>query len=106
MSASERTRLMEEVIISESRPKVRKVASDDEDSDFECYDRSESKPVHADADKMAESNKPTLAVLLNRSEEDEINNNSETQDRDGNSNLRRSNRIFKPPERLDSVPYF
>ena len=53
--------------------------------------------------EMAESNKPTLALLPNRSEEDEINNNGETLD---NFNLRRSNRIFKPPEQLGSVPYF
>ena len=98
---------MEEGIISESRPKVRKAASDEENSDFKCYDRSEGKPVHVDVDKeMAESNKPTLALLPNRSEEDEFNNNGETRERDGNINLRRSNRIFKPPERLSSVPYF
>ena len=102
---------MEEGIFSESRSKVRKVASDDDDdddddSDFECYDRSEGKPVHVDVDKeMAESNKLTLALLRNRSEKDEFNN-GETRDRDGNTNLRRSNRIFKPPERLGSVPYF
>ena len=86
---------MEEGIFSESRPKVRKVASDDDDSDFECYDRSKGKPVHVDVDKeMAESKKPTLALLPNRSEEDKINNNGETQDRDGNTNLRGSNRIL------------
>ena len=55
---------------------------------------------------MAESNKTTLALLPNRSEEDATNNNGETQDRDGITNLRRSNRICKPPERLDGVPYF
>ena len=98
---------MEKGIISESRPKVRKVDSDEEDSDFENYDRSEGKPVHVDIDKeITEGNKPTLALLPKRSENDEINNNGETRDRDGNNNLRRSNRIFKPPERLGSVPYF
>ena len=98
---------MEEGIISETRPKVWKVASDDDDCDFECYDRSESTPVRVDVDKeLTDINKPTLALLPNRSEEDEINNNGETQDRDGNTSLRRSNRIFKPPERLGSVPYF
>ena len=107
VSASETTRLREEGIISESRPTVRKVVSDDEDSDFECYDRSQGKPLHVDVDKeMAESNKPTLALLPSRSEKDEINNNGGTQDRDGNSNLRRSYRIFKTPERLGSVPLF
>ena len=107
VSVSERIQLMEEGIISESRPKVRKVASHDDGSDFECYDRSEGKPVHVDVDKdMNESNKPTLALSPTRSEKDEINNNDEEQDRDGNTNLRRLNRIFKPPERLGSVPYF
>ena len=40
VSASEKTRKMEEVIISESEPKVQKVESDKEDSDCECYDKS------------------------------------------------------------------
>ena len=55
--------------------------------------------------EIAESNKPTLALLPKRSEEEEINNNGETQDRDGKTNLRRSNRVLKPPERLGNVPY-
>ena len=71
VSASERTRLMEERVISEYKPKVRKIDSDEEDSSFEFYDRSKRKPVHVNIDKeMAEGNKPTLALLLNRSEED------------------------------------
>ena len=83
---------MEEEVISESRPKVRKVASDDNDKDFECYDRSQGKLAHGDVDKdIAESNKPTLVLLPNRSEEDEINNNVETHYRDDITNLRRSN---------------
>ena len=41
--ASEEARLLEEGITSESKPKVGKVDSDEEDSDFECYDRSEGK---------------------------------------------------------------
>ena len=86
---------------------VRTVASDDNDSDFECYDRSEGKSVYVYIDnETAEINKPTLALLPNRSEEDKSNNNGETQDRDGDTNLRRSYRIFKPAERLGSVPYF
>ena len=98
---------MEEGIISESRPKVRKVASDDNGIDFECYDRSEGKTVHVDVDKeIDESNNPTLALLPNTSEEDKINNNGEEQDRDGNTNLRRPNRLFKPLERLGSVAHF
>ena len=107
VSASERTRLVEKGIFSESKPKVRKVDSDEQDSDFGCYDRSKGNRVHIDVDKkLTEGNKPTLALLPNRSEEDESNNNGETRDRDGNFNLHRSNRRFKPPERLSSVPYF
>ena len=98
---------MEEGIISESCPKVRNVALDDYDGDLECYDQSGGNPVHVDVDKeIAESNKLTLALLPIRSKEDEINNNVETRDTDGNTNLRGSNRIYKPPEQLSSVPYF
>ena len=98
---------MEEGIISESKLQVRKVNSENENSDFECNDRSEGKPVQAEIDKKkAEEKKPTLALLPNRLEENEKNNNRETRDRDGIINLRRSNRIFKPPERLGCVSSF
>ena len=98
---------MEERIISKSQVRLRKVASNDKNSDLECYDRSEGKLVYVGVDKeMAEISKPTLVLVPNRSEEDEINNNDETRDRDGNINLRRSNRIIKPLERLGSAPYF
>ena len=87
------------------KPKVRKVKSDEEDSDFECYNESNGKPVHIDIDKeLAEGNKPILTLLLNKSEEDEVN--GETKDGDGKISLRTSNRIFKSPKRLDCVPYF
>ena len=60
-------------MISEWRLKVRKVDLDEEHSNFEWYDRSEGNPVHVERDKeIAEGNKPTLALLPNRSEEDEI----------------------------------
>ena len=98
--------MMDEGIISEFKPKVQKVEWDEEDGDFECYDKSEGKPIHIDIDKKTtEGNKPTLALLPSRSEENEINNKGETRDGDGNIGLRRSNRIFKTPERLGSVPY-
>ena len=48
---------------------------------MECYDKSEGKPVQVDIDlEVVEGNKPTLALLLNRSEEDEIHNNGETRE--------------------------
>ena len=81
---------MIEGIISESQPKVQKVESNEKDSDFVCYDKSEAKRVHVNIDKeTTERNKSTLALLPNRSEEDEINNNGETRDGDGNISLRR-----------------
>ena len=98
---------MEEGIICESKSKVRKVDSDEEDSDFECYDRSEEKPVHVDIDKqLTEANRLTVALLANRSDGDKIHIIGETRDRDGNKNLRITNRIFEPVERLGCVPWF
>ena len=98
---------MEGGIICKFKLNVRKVDSDEEDSNFECYDRSEKKPVHANFDKeLTEGNKPTLAMLPKKSEEDEIINSGETRDRDGNMNLRRSNWLFEPLERLGKAPYF
>ena len=96
---------MEEGIISESKSKVRKVELDEEENDFECYDKSDEQPVHVDVDKELAVDKPTLALLPNRLEEVELNNIGETGDGDSNS-LRRSNQLFKPPERLGSVPFF
>ena len=58
---------------------------DDDDSHFECYDRFQGKSVHIDVDKMAEISKPTIVLLPNRSEEDKINSNGETQDREGDT---------------------
>ena len=70
---------MEERIISKSQPRLRKVASNDKDSDLECYDRSECKLVYVDVDnEVAENSKPTLALVLKKSDEDEVNNNDET----------------------------
>ena len=85
---------------------VTRVDSDKKNSDFECYDGSEQKSVHVDVDKEnTGGTKPILALLPNRSEEDEINKNGETpRDRDVNFKLRRLNRKIKPPERLGSVP--
>ena len=67
---------MKKGIFSESDPKVPKVTLNDNDSHFECYDRSDGRMLHVDVDnEMARSSKPTLALLPNRSEEDEMNNN-------------------------------
>ena len=60
---------------------VRKVESDGEDGHFECYDNSDGKPVHVDLDKELMEGDATLALLPNRSEGDEVNNNGETRER-------------------------
>ena len=105
VSASEKARKVEEGNISESKAKVQK-ESDERDNDFECYDKSDGKPVHVDVNKEVTEGNPTHALLPNRSEEDKINNNGETRGGNGNISVRRSNRIYKLPERLGSVPYF
>ena len=98
---------MEEGIISESKSRVRKIESDEEDSGFKCFDKSKGKPVHVEVNKLTiEGNKSTLALLQNRSEKDEITNNGETRGGDGKINSRRSNRKFKSLERFGSLPYF
>ena len=62
--------MTEEGIFSESKPRIREVEWDGEDSDFDFYDKSEGKPLHVDIDKeTTEGNKSTLTVLPNRSEE-------------------------------------
>ena len=50
MSVSEKeTKKKEDVTISASKPMIRKVESDEDDSDFECY-KLDGKPVHVDID--------------------------------------------------------
>ena len=82
------------------------VECDEDKSDFECYNRSDGKPVHVDIDKEVPEEWPALALLPNKSEEEEINNNGETIGGDGSISVRRSNRIFKPVDRWVSVPCF
>ena len=89
-----------------SKPKVRKVESDEDDSDFECYNKSDGKPVHVDIDKVVTEGGPALALLPNKSEEDERNMNVETIGGNGIISVCRSNGTFKPLDRLGSVPYF
>ena len=92
---------------------VRKVESDDEDSDFDCYDNSNGKPVHVDVDKKitrSSQKEPTFTLLPSRLEEEETNINGETgmgnDNRNGNTRGRRSNWKLKPSEQLGSIPYF
>ena len=49
--ASEKAKKVEEGTISASKPKVQKVESDEDESDFECHGRSDCKPVHVDIEK-------------------------------------------------------
>ena len=87
VSASERAQLIDEGIISKSESKGWKVESDEEDSDFDCYDKPDGKPVHVTIDKELAFDKPTLALLPNKSEEDEIHSSGKTVDGDGNISL-------------------
>ena len=80
MSASEKTKkVLEEGAISASKPEVPKRESDEDDSEFECHNISDGKPVLVDTDKEITVGEPALALLPSKSEEEEeINNNSET----------------------------
>ena len=107
MSTTEKAKEAEEErTISASKPKVRKVESDEDDSDFECYTKSGGKPVHVHIDKEVTEGGQALVVLPNNSEEEEIINNGETMGEYCNTSVRRSNRIFESPDRLGSEPFF
>ena len=69
---------MEEAIIFELKWRSQKVESDEQDSDFECYDKSNGKPVHVDVHKEIAGRGPTFALLPNRLWEEERNNIGET----------------------------
>ena len=76
MSASEIEKV-EESIIWLSETKVWKVKLEDEDSDFDCQNKSDGKPLHVDVDKgiiVGAQKNPTLP--LNKLEEDENSNDS------------------------------
>ena len=105
VSAGEKTRRVEELIISVSKAKVQKVELDEEVGDLECYHKSDGKPVHVDIDKEVTEREPTLALLPNSSQEGEINNNAETRCGNGYISVRKSSRLVIPPEQLGSVPY-
>ena len=51
MSASRKARKRQEDIYLESKPKVWKVESDNEDSDLECYDKGDRMPANVDTKK-------------------------------------------------------
>ena len=105
MSALEKAQKVEEGTISASKLKVRMVESDEDDSDLECYNKSDGRLVHVDIDKEVTEREPALALVPNKSEE-ENNNNGETIGGNYNFIVRRSNWTFKPPDRLGSVPFF
>ena len=54
---------MEEGILSESKLKVLKVNSEKENSDFECTDRSEGKPVHVEIDKKSRGKQTHISIV-------------------------------------------
>ena len=90
VSALEEAQKIEEGTISAAEPRVRKVKSDKEDSDFECYSKSDGKPLHGDIDKEATEAVPALTLLPNRPEGEEININVEIMGGNGNISVRRS----------------
>ena len=106
MSVSKKAQKVEEGTFFTSTLNVRKVEYDEANSDFECNNKSEGKPVLVDIDKEFIEGGPAPALLPSKSEEDEINNSGETMGGNGSFSVRRSNRTFKPPDRLGSVPYF
>ena len=105
VSASEKAQKVEEGTICASKPQIRKEESDEDNSDFDCYNKSDGKPVHVNIDKEITEGGPALAWIPNKSEE-ETNNNDDTMGGIGSFNVRRSNGTFKPPDRLNSVPFF
>ena len=46
--------------------RVRKVESDEDDSDSESYKKPDGKPVHVDVDKKVTDGGPALALLRNK----------------------------------------
>ena len=64
VGASEKGQNLEEGTIFKSKPKVRKIESNEKDSDFEVYDKYAGKPVNVDVDKETTERQrsPTLAL--------------------------------------------
>ena len=62
VSASEKARKVEDRAISASKLNVWKVESNEEDSCFECYNKSHGKPLHVDIDKKVTEGGPALSL--------------------------------------------
>ena len=67
-SSEEAQRTEEEGTISASKPKARNVESDEDNSDFESYKKSDGKPVYVEIDKEVTEGGTALALLPNKSE--------------------------------------
>ena len=78
----------------------------EKDSHLECCTKSDGKLLHVDINREVTEGEPTLSLLPQRSEEDEVNDNGETRGGNVNVGVRSSNRTFKPPERRGIVPHF
>ena len=97
MSASKKTRKVEERRFSESKPEVRKLESDEEGSDFECFDKSDGNLLNVDIDnEVAERYKPLPALLPSRSEEDENNNKNRSRTATLSVNMADKNLVEQP----------
>ena len=76
-SASEKAWKQDESFFSESKPRVQKIESNGDDSNFECYDKLDRKPVHVDVDReitRSSGRYPTFTLLPKISVEEAINN--------------------------------
>ena len=103
---------MKSGIIEDFPPRMRKGDSDALVTQFDCYKKSHDKLILVDVGKelKVDGKTPALALLLNKSDDQEINSNGEFVERSSKLNeshkVRRSNRNFGSPEHLISVPYF
>ena len=70
----------EDGLLANSRPKVGKIESKDEDSDFDCNIESDGKPAYADVDKEFRRTDEKLSCSWfspNKSNADDLYNNGE-----------------------------
>ena len=105
MNASARVQKAQDGRIFASKPKTRKVKSNEDGRDFECYENSNQQPVQVEIDHEFTEGGPRLALLPNKSRKGVKNYNGETMGGNANKNLCRSNRRYKPPDRLGSAQF-
>ena len=108
LNVSEKAQKNEERTISASKSKIRKVESNENESDFDCYNKKQQEARtcrHRQRSHFTER-RPALALPPNKLEEQEINNNGETKGGNGNISVRRFNPTFRPPDRVGYLLFF